>query len=112
MQNVKSTFKVTTVGSTATQVWLIQNAHVFNSINIILKNTGSVALTVAVLQGSFDGSSWITIDASGITTAFGTLAAGASANKFETDLMFPHLQLLLTCGTSTTINGVVVTSEI
>lgn len=94
------------VGNSATTVLDMQNSGDIRAMRIYIKNTGSAALTAAVLQGSMDGVSYENIDATAFTAKFGTLAGAAVGTIFEaeTGLRFPYLRIALTCGTSTTVN--------
>lgn len=86
-----------------TTVFDIDPAHTIKNMRIYIKNTGSNALDAAALEGSFDGgTTWIAIDATAFTTAFGTLASAASATIYETNLNWPRLRITLSAATGGT----------
>ena len=94
------------VGNSATLALTMRNAEQIRGFRLWIKNTGAAALSAAALEGSFDdGTTWIAIDAAAVTTAFGTLGAGAASHILEETNIhnWPLMRITLTCGTSTTV---------
>lgn len=77
-----------------TVIFRIEEAEDIERLRIELNNTGANALDSAAFQGSFDGTTFYTIDAAAVTAAFGTLAGGALATHFIEDIYFPIVQLI------------------
>ena len=98
------TMQAKAIAATSTEVFSLDEMERVAKLRIYLKNTGSVALVAAVLQGSMDGDNWATLDGSAITTAFGTLAASAVATYLvlEANLRWKYIKLSLTADTGGT----------
>ena len=95
------------VGAAPAVVFAITDTVILKSMRIYIRNSGGAALTAAVLEGSNDkGVSWVTIDGSGITTAFASLASLGAASIFEDNLYYDSIRLTLTstAGTKIVVN--------
>jgi len=96
------------IAGSATVAHVIPGASDFSTMRIWIKNTGSVALTAAKIQGSMDeGVTYEDIAVGGVPLAtLASLAAAASISMYLDSnlLLYDTLRVLLTCGSSTTVS--------
>lgn len=94
-------------GSTVLELFPIMNVR---ALRINVKNTGAIALDSAILGISWElGAGVLAYDSAAVTSAFGTLASGATGTLLETNLYVPYLSLTLSANTSPTTVNIIIT---